>query len=207
MTVSAAAALFVVMLVVASVATSLASISMMVSATAASASQMLDQMLYLLFGGIAVLIDDASEVERLSCQGMVGIHGDTVLLDLNNLGHELMVFCVCQGDDGSFEDILVVEVAIDGENFTVQFVYALRHVFSESLRRFQKEVEGVAFRQLHHLLLESVEGNAESCDKLEGAFCAGLFLKGLLSIGYSVQLVHDRHKLVGCFIHTLFIYI
>ena len=75
MAVSASAAFFVVMLVVASVATSLTAIAMMmVSATAASACQMFDQVLYLLLSGITILVDDTSEVERLASQRVVGIH-------------------------------------------------------------------------------------------------------------------------------------
>ncbi len=145
MAVSAAAAFIVVVLMSATVTTAFATVTVMMSATAAAACQVLDEMLYFLLGGLTVLNDCTREVQRLACQGMVGIDGHAVFLNLHDLGHKLVVVGVRQGDDGSLEDIVVVEMAVDGEHITGEFVYALRDIFAECLRRFKDEIEGRAF--------------------------------------------------------------
>ena len=94
MAVSAAAAFFVVMVVTTAVATAFAVVAVVVSATAASACQVLDEVLYLVVGGLTVLNHSACKVERLTSQGMVGVEGDAVFLNLQDFGHESVVFVV-----------------------------------------------------------------------------------------------------------------
>ena len=201
MTVTASAV--VAMLVIMSAATVVAAFAMMMATTVTAARQHLDGLVDLFVGGVAVLNDGACEIERLASQGMVGIDSHTVLLDLHHLGHELMVLAICQGNDGIGEDIVVVEMAVDREYLTIDLMNTLRLVGTEGLLGGEGEVEGVALRMLGHLLLESVEGDAKTRNKLEGALCARLFLEFLLTVGNRVQLVHNRHKLIGSLIHTL----
>ena len=197
------AATVVAVLMVMTTATIVTAFAMMMATTVTAACQHLDGLADLLLGGIAVLYDGAREVERLASQRVVGIDGDAVFLDLHDLGHKLMVFAIRQGDDGIREDVIVVEMAVDREYLTVDLMNALRLVGTEGLLRGEGEVEGVALRMLGHFRLESVEGDTKTSDKLEGALCARLFLELFLAVSHRVQLIHDRHKLIGCLIHTL----
>ena len=91
--------------------------SMMVPA---AACQMLDQVLDLLVGcSIAILNHGSYEVEYLACKRVVGVDRHTVFLDLLDFCHKLMVLIVHQGDNGVLEDILMVEMTVDGEYLTV----------------------------------------------------------------------------------------
>ena len=148
MAVSAAAAFFVVVLMSTTVATTVAnafaSITVMMSATAASACQVLDQVLYLILSGLTVLNHGSSEVQRLASQGMVGVEGDAIFLDFQDFGHETVVFVVHQGDDGTFVDIVVVEMTVDHERLPAQFMNTFRVVCSECVSGLQGEVERCA---------------------------------------------------------------
>ena len=167
MAVSAIAALFVVMAFASAFATVFAALAMLMAAatatTAASvACQVLDGLLDLFLRGIAVDEYLACEVEGLACQRVVGVYGDAILLDLDDFGHEVVLLFVLKGDDGSFEDVVMVEVAVDGEDLTVQLVYALRHIVAEGLCGLEGEVELCAFLRSHQILLEGVEREAEA---------------------------------------------
>ena len=163
------AATVVAVLVVMTTAAILTAFAMMMSATMTATCQHLDGLVDFLFRSIAVLADGACEVERLASQRMVGIYGDSVFLHLHHLGHELMVVAVCQRDDGIGVDVIVVEMTIDREYLTVDLVNALRFVGAKGLLRREDKVESIALRMLGYLLLEGVEGNAKTSDKLEGA--------------------------------------
>ena len=80
---------------------------------------------------------------------------------------------------------------------------ALRLVVAKCLGGLEDEIEGVALRMLDQLLLEGVEGNAKTSDKLEGTLCAGLLLEVFLAVDDRIQLIYDRHEFIGCLIHTL----
>ena len=160
MAVSAAAAFSVVVVMsatfAATVATAFAAVTMMMSTTAASACQMLDQVLYLLLSDLTVLNDCACEVQCLASQGVVGVEGDAIFLYFQDFGHETVVLIVHQGDDGTFVDIVVVEVAVDHKGLPAQFVDTLGVVCAESVCRFQGEVERGAALFLDQLLLEGI---------------------------------------------------
>ena len=97
---------------------------------------MLDQVLYFILSGLTVLYHGSSEVQCLASQGMVGVEGDAIFLDFQDFSHETVVFVVHQGDDGTFVDIVVVEVAIDHERLPAQFMNTFRVVCSESVSGF-----------------------------------------------------------------------
>ena len=171
------AATVVAVLVVMSAAAILTAFAMMMSATVTATCQHLDGLVDFLLGSIAVLADGAREVERLASQRMVGIDSDTVFLHLHHLGHELMVVAVCQRDDGIGVDVVVVEMTIHREYLTIELMHALRLVGAKGLFWLEDKVEGVTLRMVDHLLLESVEGDAKTSDKLEGALRACFLLQ------------------------------
>ena len=201
MTMSATAVVAVLMVM--TTATIVTAFAMMMSATVTATCQHLDGLVDFLLCGVAILADGASEVERLASQRVVGIYGDSVFLHLHHLGHELMVVAVCQRDDGIGVDVIVVEMTIHREYLTIELMHTLRLVGTKGLFWLEDEVEGVAFRMVDHLLLESVEGDAKTSDKLEGTLRARFLLKILITVDNRVQLILDRHELIGNFIHTL----
>ena len=162
-----AATTFIVMVVVIA-ATILTAFAMMMSATVAATCQHLDGLVDFLLCGVAILADGASEVERLASQRVVGVDGHAVFLHLHDFGHKLMVLAVGQGDDGIGVDVVMVEMTVDREHLTVDLMNTLGLVGTEGLCWLENKVEAVALRMLDHLLLEGVEGDAKTCDKLEG---------------------------------------
>ena len=111
MTMSTAAV--VAMLVVVAAATVVTAFAMMMATAVTTACQHLDGLVDLFLCGIAILADGARKVERLACQWVVGINGDTIFLHLHHSGHKLMILAICQGDDGIGVDVLVVEMTVD----------------------------------------------------------------------------------------------
>ena len=124
------AASFVVSATVAAVLTTVVP---MMSATLTTACQHLDQMLYLFFRSHTVLLYLADKVQFLASQRVVRVDGDAVVLNLYDLRHKLMVFGIVHRDDSSLEDMLVVELAVDAEDITLQFVDALGDIISKGL--------------------------------------------------------------------------
>lgn len=174
---------------------------------AASASHVLDQVLNLLLGSLAVLNHAALEVQRLASQRVVGVNSHTILLNLSHLSHKLVVLIVHQGDDCTLEDILVVEVAVNGEYLATHLMHALSDILAKSLGRSQLKVEVATFLQSLYFLLESIESYTESCDKLKWTLVASLLFQLALTILDAIELVDYRHKSVLCFFHIPIIYI
>ena len=141
--------------------------AMMVTTSVTATCEHLDGLAHLLFCGVAILADGAREVERLACQRVVGVNGHTVFLHLHDLSHKLMILIVCQCDNGIGVDIVVIEMTIDGEDLRVELMNAQRLVDTECLFWLEDEVETVALGMLDDLLLESIEGDAKTSDKLE----------------------------------------
>lgn len=216
MTMSAAAASIVVMVMLVIAATAIvvaatASVVMIatsVTTAAASASHVLDKVLNLLLSSFAVLNNAALEVKSLASERVVGVNSNTIFLNLGYLSHKLVLFVIHQSDNSSFEDILVVEVPVNGEHLAAHLVYTLSDILAKSLCRSKLEVEVATFLKSLHLLLESIECYAESGDKLKWTVIASLLLKLTLAILQAVQLVYNRHESVFCLFHyTYYIYI
>ena len=161
----------------------------MMSAALTAACQHLDQMLYLFFRCLTVLLHLSDEVQFLASQRVIGVDGDAVVLDFHYLSHKLMVFGIVHRDDGSLEDMLVVELSVDAEDVTLQLVDALRDIIPESFIGLQGEIKLFALLHTDEVLLKGVEGDAVSGDELEGTVCARLLLQRLFSVIHSVQLV------------------
>lgn len=183
MTVTAATAVFVLMVVVASF---MIASFMMMTTTATAACEVLDQVLNLFLRGFAVLHNLSGEIQSLACQRVVGINCHTVFLNLHDLCHEMLVFIVHQGNDCSLEDVFVIEMSVDHEDTSVDLVHALWLIGAKSLLGLQDKVEGVTLGLSHQLLFESIECDAETCDKLEGLLLTGLLLQVLLTVSHRV---------------------
>ena len=198
---SAATAVAVMMVVIA--ATVLTAFTMMMATTVTTTCQHLDGLADLLLSRIAVLDDGARKVELLASQRVVGVEGHFVIADILHTCQETVVVAVHQRDDGSREDVVVVEMAIHREYLTVDLMNALWLISAKGLCGLEGKVEDVALRMLGYFLFKSVESDSKTCDKLEGTLCASLFLEFLLTVSDGIQLVYHRHKLVGFLIHTL----
>ena len=181
-----------------------ASVAMVVMATsAATTRQVLDKMLYLFIGGLAVLDHLTSKLQGLTCQWVVRVYRHAVFLNLHHLRHEALVILTHQGDDGSLEDVLMVEMTVDREYVALQLMLSLGDILSKSLFGLEGEVEGRAFLLLLQLLFEGVEGGTEACDKLKRALCTRLLLESTLSVDHCIQLINDGEESVFLLIHTL----
>lgn len=184
MSATAAAAIVVVMMmvVIATLVIATLVVATASAATAASASHVLYKVLNLLLGGLAVLDDLTLEVESLAGQRMIGVDGYAVFLDLNDLGHELVILIVHQSDNCTLENIIVVEVAIYSEYLAANLMYTLGYILAESLSRSEFEIKVATLLQILYFLLECIESYAESCDKLEWTIIASLLFKLALTI-------------------------
>ena len=173
----------------AAVAAALTTVVSVMPTALTAACQHLDQMLYLFFRCQTVLLNLADEVQFLASQRVVRVDRDAVVLNPHDLRHKLMVFGIVHRDDGPLEDMLVVELAVDAEDITLQLVHTLRDIFPESLVGLQGEVKRFALLQTDEVLLKGVEGDAVSGDELKGTVCARLLFQRLFSVSHSVQLV------------------
>ena len=133
MTMSAAAS-SVMVVVAASVSTSLATFAftMMMSASAATSGEKFYQMLYLIFCSLTIFYHLSSEVECSTCERVVGIYGNTIFFNLDNLCHKMVLLIIHQSDYCTLVDIVVVEMSVDSECLTSNLMYTLWLVFAKS---------------------------------------------------------------------------
>ena len=139
----------------------------MMAATLTATCEMLDQLLYFFLSSLTVLTQKPSEVQSLTSQWVVGVNGNTVFLDLYHLGHELMVLVVHKSDNGTLEDVIVIEMTVNGKYLAANLVNTLSYILAECLSRSQLEIKVAALFKTLYLLLESIECYAESGDKLK----------------------------------------
>ena len=119
-----------------------------------------------------------------------------------------MVLVVHQGDNSALEDVVVIEMTVNGKYLAANLVNALSYILAECLSRSQLEIKVAALLKTLYLLLESIECYAESGDKLKWTVIASLLLKLTLAILQAVQLVYNRHESVFCLFHyTYYIYL
>ena len=165
-------------------------------------------MLNFLFGSLAVFNNLTLEVQGFACQWVVGVNSNTIFFDLYHFSHELMILVVHQCDNGTFEDVIVVEMTVNGKYLAAYFVYTFSNVLAKSLGRSQFEIEIAALLKTFDLLLEGIKSYTEAGDKLKWTVIASLLLKLTLAILQAVQLIYNRHESVFCFFHyTYYIYI
>ena len=192
------------MMMLAAAMLSLTTTFTIVAATAASLStQMVEQVLDFLCGSIAVFEDSTNKLKRLAGQWVIGIYGYVVFCHLDDASHEAVLLLVHQCDDGTFKDMLMVEMTINGEVLTFHLVHTLLIINAKSFFRGYREVKLLAWLQLDNMLLESIERHAKATDEYKRSALLSLLNQGLLVSFYRVELIAHRQELVGCFFHFL----
>ncbi len=197
MATSAAAIVVVMLLATTFVATSATSTTFV--------AQMVQHVLNLFVCGIAVFQYHPRKLQCLSCQRMVGIDGHTIFLHLLHACHEAMLFLVHQRDYGTRKDVLVVEMVIDAEYFTLHLVDTLRHIVAKSLAGLEGEVKLFLSLKWYDMLLEGIEREAEATDKRKRGALLGLFYQLLGAIGLDgIELIAHGDVLVFLLIHIIY---
>lgn len=143
-------------------ATSATTTAVAATASAAFAGKHLKDALNLVVGGFAALDNLALEVELLACQGMVEVDDDVFLANALNETVEALTLCVLQGYDGTFVDVLAVNLSVYLEDAAWNLLYEVGVVLAIALLDIQGEVEGVALIEGDDVCLEGVERNTQS---------------------------------------------
>ena len=175
--------------------------------TATSTSKVLNKVLNLLVGSLAILDYAALEVQSLASQRVVCINCNSVFLNLCYLSHKLVLLVIHKCDNSALKNILVVKMTIYCEYLAAYLVNTLSNVFAESLSRCELEIKIATFLQCLNFLLESIECYTEACYKLKGTIIASLLFQLAFAVVYAVKLVNARDKSVLFFHYTYLIYI
>ena len=183
MSATAAAALAMLMVVVA------AALAFVTSTAAAFAAHVVEQVLDLLLGSIAVLNDESCEEQRLAGQRMVQVHLHLVLCHFQHAAEEVVAVGVLQGDDGTLVDVLLVEVAVNHEVLAFQVQHAFFHILAVGFIFAQLEGEGLSLLQVLDFFLKRLKGISEAADEVERTLGSGLFYKVFTFLIYREQFV------------------
>ena len=92
-----------------------------------------------LFRSVSVFNDMAFKVQRFTCQRMVQVHLHLLFGDIDHTSPEVVAVLVLQGYRRPFEDMLMVEVVVDGKDFSVHIHNVCLFVFSVCLFYRQRE--------------------------------------------------------------------
>lgn len=172
--VSAASALFRVLLVVVSAsAFAFASTFVLASAAMSAASatvHVVEQSLYLVVCSFTVLNNVALEVEFVASERVVEVNLNLVSTDFKNLCYKEVAVLVLERNLCSLEYVLAVEVSVNGEHLLVEFDNTLRVIFAERLVLVEFEVKLLAATQILKYVLESIQGCTESSNEHERLF-------------------------------------
>ena len=117
----------------------------------------------------------AFEVQVFASQRVVEVDFHVVVGNLEHLAIEALALFVLQGQHGTREHILMVEVAIDGKDLALQVYHALSVVVAISLTLGEGKVELSTLLQSFYLFLEILEGEAKSGDEQERLLFGSLF--------------------------------
>ena len=200
---SAVASTIVVATTIATTATAIAAAS-----AATLASDDVDECLNLLLGGIVHREHLAFEGEAHACVGVVEVDGHGLVLHLYYEAIHALAIGIHEGDDVAGIDLLVVKLAVHAEDL---LVYVKHEVFAAVAVGFllgEGKVEGVALLQVLELLLESLEGEAQTCGKLEGLLGGSLLYELALAFKLGIHVVRYDNRLAGIdFCHNTVLYI
>lgn len=186
--VAAAAVMVVVMMV--TVAAFVTAAALTAAATAVTvAVHTVDDGLYLVARSLASLYYGAREVKVETGKTRVEIHLNMGVGYLQHVSVEEVAVGILQRHYGVDKDIVVVEMAVDGEDATIEVYYTLRDIFSVSLGGRQREVEGVTGVKTPDLGLETVEGQSKTCIEMKRLVSGSLFYHVRLAVLCNVELV------------------
>ena len=181
---SAVAATFVVATAVATAATAVAAAS-----AATLTGDDVDECLYLLLGGIVHREHLTFEGEAHAGIGVVEVDGHGFVLYLYYEAIHALAIGIHEGDDVAGIDLLVVKLAIDAEDLLVYVKYEVVAAVAVGLLLGKGEVEGVALLEVFELLLERLEGEAQTCGKLEGMLGGSLLYELALALKLGIHVV------------------
>ena len=189
---SAVAATIVVATTIATTATAIAAAS-----AATLASDDVDECLNLLLGGIVHREHLAFEGEAHTRIRVVEVDSNRLVLHLYNESIHALAFSIHEGDDIAGIDLLVVKLAIDAEDFLVYVEDILFVAVAVCFVLGQGKVEGVALLQVIELLLESLEGEAQTCGKLEGMLGGSLLYELFYAFILGIHVIRYDDRLTG----------
>ena len=197
MSASATTAVAVLMVVVA------IAFTVVTSASAVVLFNMLDESLYLVVCCFACLQHLSLESQVFPCQWVVEVHLHFLVVDVEHLAEEVVAVFVLKRYDGSFEDMLVVEVVVDGENAAVDINDVRRVVGAIALLLRERELEVVSFAKVFHRLFKGVESHSESSQEAERALLCSLLSQFLFPVLLGVEFVCQYDVLVFDFVHSV----
>ena len=162
---------------------------------------MVQHLLHFLVRSLAVFNDFALKQQVKPCERVVQVHLHRVFRHINHTTRKAVSVFVLQRNNGIFVDIVVVEVAINGEYLLVQVDNALLYTLAISLFAFDVQRKLLALRQVFHTIFKSVEGDAKARNKHKRAVGRRLLDKRFLAVGQRIKLVSHGDKLVVFFFH------
>ena len=95
--------------------------------------QLFQQLVYLPFGGRAVLYHAAFKGQQTTGQRVIGVNGDMLCVDGSHLSVEGLPLWVLHGNDGTHVDIFLVKVALHVERIAWQHMHSFGVILSEAL--------------------------------------------------------------------------
>ena len=174
---ASAAIVMTVFMVVMATAVVVAVLVVVVAATAAAtfAREHIDGALDFGIGGGACRYDMSLVVKLLAGIERIEVDDHHFVFDIDHEAIEAVALFVDQGEHGAGIDGVFVEAAVDVEGRFGHFDDALLFVGAVAFIDGEGEVERVAFVEVAHTLLKTVERHAEMGDELEGMCGGGLF--------------------------------
>ena len=162
---------------------------------------MVQHLLHFLVRSLAVLNYFTLKQQVKPCKRVVQVHLHRVFRHINHTTRKAVSVFVLQRNNGIFVDVVVIEVAINGEYLLVQVENTLLNTLAISLFAFNVQRKLLALRQVFHTVFKSVEGDAKARNKHKRAVGRSLFDKRFLAVGQRIKLVSHGDKLVVFFFH------
>ena len=164
-----------------------------------------DECLYLLLGGIVHREHFALEGESHAGIGVVEVDGHRFILHLYHEAIHALAVGIHEGDYVAGINLLVVKLAVHAEDLLVYIKYEVVAAIAVGLLLGKGEVEGVALLEVLELLLESLEGEAQTCGKLEGMLSGSLLHELTLAFKLGIHVVRYDNRLAGIdFCHIVY---
>lgn len=189
---SAVAATLVVSTAVAATATAVAA-----TAAATLPGDDIDECLYLLLGSIVHAQHLTFEHETHAGIGVVEVNGHSLILHLHHETVHALAVGIHEGDYVARINLLVIKLAIHAEDLLVHVEYEVLAAVTIGLIFGKGEVKGVALLQVLELLLESLEGEAQTCGELERLLCSCLLYEFLHAFILCIHVVRHDNRLAG----------
>ena len=147
--------------------TTAVAVAVVATTAAALAAHVVYHVLNLLIGCLTVLKHRALEEKGAACQGVVGVNGNAVFLNIDDASHKALTFAVHQGDDSALEDVLVVKMSVYREDVAAHLVLAILLIFAKSVGWLECQLEVRTCLKTDDCLLELIDRHAEATDYLE----------------------------------------